>query len=228
MNLTNPWTDYTFVAFDTETSGKYPLSAEVCEIAGVKWSKGKIVDTFQSFCKTRLPMNQRVIDIHKITNEMLVGASELHQVLPQFYEFIGDSITIAHHAPFDLGFLAFEFEQLKMSLPLGPTICSCLLAQGILPKPHVINHRLATLVAHFGINQGQAHRALDDSKACLEVALRCFLKVDERLALTQPSSIADLQKIFEVQGGPLHWSGFSLKQLENQEPLASIIKASRE
>ena len=30
------WRDLTLIAFDTETSGKYPLSAEICEIAAVK------------------------------------------------------------------------------------------------------------------------------------------------------------------------------------------------
>jgi DNA polymerase III subunit epsilon len=51
-----PWRDLTFVGFDTETSGKYPIESEICEIAAVKWRGGQIVERFESLIKPSKPM----------------------------------------------------------------------------------------------------------------------------------------------------------------------------
>ena len=45
------WKEATFVAFDTETTGRYPLVAELVEIAAVKWKGGVIVDKYQTFAR---------------------------------------------------------------------------------------------------------------------------------------------------------------------------------
>ena len=52
------WKNKTWISFDTETTGKYPLGSEVCEIAAVKWKDGKIIDEFQSFCAISEPMGE--------------------------------------------------------------------------------------------------------------------------------------------------------------------------
>src|SRR5690554_250746 len=104
MNLDVKWSEVDWVAFDTETSGKYPLESEICEIAAVRWSKGSIVGHFRSFVKVSKPMSDEVIAIHNITNEMLVDAPPMSDVLPKFNEFIAGAFLIAHHAPFDMGF----------------------------------------------------------------------------------------------------------------------------
>src|ERR1700677_4644319 len=101
-----PWRDYTYVAFDTETSGKFPLVAEIVEIAGVKWQRGKVIETYQTFVKPQRPMGESVIRIHHITNEMVEDAPRIHEVLPGFDAFIQGSVLMAHHAAFDMGFLA--------------------------------------------------------------------------------------------------------------------------
>src|SRR5579872_1673573 len=91
------WRDYSYVAFDTETSGKFPLVAEIVEIAAVKWLGGKVIETFQTLVKPEKPMGEAVIKIHHITNEMVVGAPKIDQVIPKFDAFIKDCILIAHH-----------------------------------------------------------------------------------------------------------------------------------
>src|SRR5688572_10437354 len=114
MDLTKPWKEYTYVGFDTETSGKFPLVAEIVEVAAAKWRDGKVIDTYQSLVKPQKLMGEAVIRIHHITNEMVESAPNIVQVLPQFDEFIKDSILVAHHAAFDIGFMTLEYEKLKM------------------------------------------------------------------------------------------------------------------
>src|SRR5262249_33181247 len=113
MNQNVPWSQATFIAIDLETTGKYPLDAEICEMAAVKWQNGAVVDVFQSLIRPCTPMSQEVIAIHNITNEMVATAPLMAEKIFDFHRFIGDGFLLAHHAPFDLGFLSWEFERAR-------------------------------------------------------------------------------------------------------------------
>lgn len=199
-----PTKDLTWVAFDTETTGKYPVGADICEIAAVKWRDGKVVDTFESLVAVREPMGEEVIKIHGITNEMLQGAPEEKQVLERFLAFVEGHPLIAHHAPFDMGFLSFSIEKYGWALPANPVICSSLLSRTLIPESP--NHRLQTLTQFLSIPSERAHRALDDSLSCLHVAMSCM----ERL----PQPV--LADVMGQQGVELSWSRFSIQQLGAQ------------
>lgn len=214
MTNDRKWRESTFIAIDLETTGKYPLESEICEIAAVKWRAGEIVDEFQTLVKPSRPMGAEVIAIHNITNEMVESAPLIREVLPKFYEFIQDGFLMAHHAPFDLGFLTVELEKQKLPLPLNPVFCTCLLARRLVPESP--NHRLATLAQRFGIQTGQAHRALDDTKACLQLGLKCF-------EIAGPDTL--LTELFKIQGGDIPWSQFSISVLKSNVVYAKIIEA---
>ena len=209
------WRDLTLIAFDTETSGKYPLSSEICEIAAVKWRAGEIVETFETLIKPSRPMGAEVIAIHGITNEMVEKAPSISERIVDFHRFIAGGVVVAHHSPFDLGFVAHEFEKAKLSLPVDPALCSSLLSRKLFPESH--NHRLQTLIKFFDLPQGAAHRALDDTKACLEVALRCLDKAGELL-----------QNAFEAQGGAITWQRFSMKEIAERETVRVLMDGIRD
>ncbi len=205
------WRDLTIVAFDTETSGKYPLSAEICEIAGVKWKSGEITETFETLIKPTKTMGAEVIAIHGITNEMVEGAPSIQEKIADFHRFIQGAVVVAHHSPFDLGFVAHEFEKGGLPLPTEPALCSSLLSRKLFPESQ--NHRLQTLIQFFSLPQGAAHRALDDAKACLEVALRCLAKTGEQ---------STLGEAFAFQGGEITWNRFSMKALA-EKPVFRVL-----
>jgi DNA polymerase-3 subunit epsilon len=212
-----PWQDLEFVGFDTETTGKYPLAAEVCELAAVKWRGGEVIATYSTLLKPSQPMGAEVIGIHGITNEMVENAPRMSEKIVSFWEFIQGSVLIAHHAPFDLGFVSLAFEEANLALPILPVICSSLLSRKLFPQS--ANHRLQTLIGFFKLQQGQAHRAEDDARACLEVALKCF----EKLGSDAPLSLA-----LEAQGGALIWQRFSMQELLKTTPLVkTLIEAIR-
>ncbi len=206
------WRDLTLVAFDTETSGKYPLSAEICEIAAVKWRNGVIVDTFETLIKPVKTMGAEVIAIHGITNEMVENAPAIGERIAGFHAFLKGGVVVAHHSPFDLGFVAHEFEKAGLPLPVEPALCSSLLSRKLFPESQ--NHRLQTLIKFFELAQGTAHRALDDTKACLEVALRCLAKTGDD---------AEIAKAFEAQGGIITWQRFSMRDLEARAAIKELM-----
>jgi DNA polymerase-3 subunit epsilon len=211
------WFESTFIAIDLETTGKYPLDAEICEMAAVKWRNGQVVDTYQTLLKPALRMSDEVIAIHNITNEMVESAPLLEHKLAEFHAFLADGFILAHHAPFDMGFLAWEFEKARLLLPSNPGFCTSLLSRAI--NADVSNHRLATLAAHFGIEAGAAHRALDDAKTCLAVAMKYFEK------LGREAKLSDIQG-FQVT--PLPWTRFSIDALTEREHFRQMVRALRD
>ena len=211
------WSDATLIAIDLETTGKYPLDAEICEMAAVKWRGGEVIDTFQTLVRPRVQMDDFVISIHNITNEMCETAPWLEDKLADFHRFIGDGYVLAHHAPFDLGFLSWEFEKAHLPLPNYPALCTSLLSRAI--NADVANHRLATLAQHFGLDAGAAHRALDDAKTCLGVALKYFEKLGPE---------AKISDIMTIQATELPWTRFSIDTLTERDHLRTLVRALRD
>ncbi len=215
--MKSQWWDQTWIAIDLETTGKYPLDAEICEMAAVKWRAGEVIDRFQALIKPTYRMSDEVIAIHNITNEMVEEAPALADKLADFHKFIYDGFVLAHHAPFDLGFLTWEFEKARLSLPRFPAFCTALLSRAI--NADVRNHRLATLAQHFQIPAGAAHRAYDDAYTCLQVGLKYFEK------LGREAKISDIQTI---QVKELPWERFSIDNLTEREAMRTLVRALRD
>lgn len=195
--LSQHWKEITFVAFDTETSGAFPVGFEIVEIGAVKWKNGQILDRFQALLKPRVPMGEEVIKIHGITNEMVAESPSLDQILPDFMAFLGEAVLVAHHAPFDLGFLVYDLERLGLRIPTAPALCSSLLARRLIPES--ANHRLQTLVAFLNLGENRAHRALDDAESCQRLSEICFQRAGED---------ASLAEVVNKMGKRIAWSDY--------------------
>jgi DNA polymerase III subunit epsilon len=192
------WTQFSIVAFDTETSGAYPVESEIIELGAVKWQAGKIVDRFQSMLRPSKPLIEENIRIHGITNEMVAEAPLMLSQIGPFCEFIDGSLLLAHHAPFDLGFLVPEIEKQALQFPKNELLCTSLIARGLLATT---NHKLQTLVKELQLEGGAAHRAYDDAYACFQVFEVCCQKLGPE---------ATLGRLLAIQNKALTWDGFRL------------------
>nr|WP_295904632.1 exonuclease domain-containing protein [uncultured Bdellovibrio sp.] len=215
MNLDLPLNEYTYVAFDTETSGAYPIGYDIVEFGAVKWYKGKEVDRLQFLLKPRELMTDFIIGIHGITNDMVKDAPLMSEKIHEIHAFFKDSVVMAHHAPFDMGFVSIDFEKARLPLPSEPALCTSLLSRKWIHG--VENHKLQTLVKHMAIDGGQAHRAYDDAKACLHVALGCFQKMGEEMTLAGA---------IKSQGKNLWWRDYSL-MFSTDNQLKNLIEATQ-
>lgn len=214
LDLLKPWSEQTFIAFDTETSGAYPIGYDIVEFGAVKWQGGKIIDELQILIKPREPMSDFIIGIHGITNQMVENAPVMKDVIGRIDEFIKDDILMAHHAAFDIGFMAYEYEKNNLAFPLNSVLCTSLISRKLILGCE--NHKLQTLVRYLGINGGSAHRALDDARACLHVGLKSFEKIGEK---------ASLEQIYQCQGPLMEWKKFCI-QGDNSPLVKNIIEAT--
>ncbi len=216
FNLNDSWTNYPLVAFDTETSGAYAIESEVIELGAVKWFNGQIVDRFQTLLKPKKLLTEENIRIHGISNEMVANAPLMSDKIHDFYQFINGSVLLAHHAPFDLGFLAIAFEIHNVQFPKTLNVCSSLLARALLTTT---NHKLQTLIKELRLTGGEAHRAYDDAYACMQVFFKCMEKIapDERLS-----------RILEVQNKNLDWNNYAVNRSGSKVLEALFIASSQQ
>ena len=202
FNLNDSWKNYPVVAFDTETSGAYAIESEIIELGAVKWLNGKIIDRFQTLLKPAKPLVESNIRIHGITNEMISTAPFMIEKIKAFAEFIDGSILLAHHAPFDLGFLTLDFEKNQIPFPHTLNLCTSLLSRALIATT---NHKLQTLVKELALTGGEAHRAYDDAFACMQVFFKCCEKLAAELIPDE-----SLSRLVAVQGKDLDWKNYAV------------------
>jgi len=165
--------DTTFAVIDLETSGGSPNSgAGITEIGVVKVRGGVVVDTFQSFVDPGHSLPAFITQLTGITDEMLLSAPFIDEVLPTLIEFLGspnETVLVAHNSPFDMSFLKAAALVHKFPWPNYLTVDTARLARAVLDPDEVVNSKLGTLAIFFNANTSPNHRALDDALATVDV-----------------------------------------------------------
>jgi DNA polymerase III epsilon subunit family exonuclease len=159
-----PLTDVTFLAFDTETTGLFPIMHRVVEVGAVRFRlDGQQLATFQTLVDPQTPIPEDAQRIHRITDSMVRGQRGIEHVLPRFIEFLGapDTVLLAHNAPFDLGFLAMALTRLGMPYPPHRLIDTLDLARRLYPTWP--SHSLENMGPRLNVAGGAEHRALADA-----------------------------------------------------------------
>lgn len=161
-------TDRVGLIIDLETTGLDTERNEVLEIAAIKFGYAddritSVIDTFQAFQQPTAPIEPAITVLTGITDAMVEGHHIDSAALEQFVADV--HITIAHNAAFDR----------KVAERHWPLFANChwaCSATGIDWKAHGLSGaRLAYLLAECGLFH-DAHRALDDCHAVLEILAR--------------------------------------------------------
>lgn len=165
--------DTTFAVLDLETSGGSPrLGAGITEIGVVKVKGGEVLGTFQSFVDPGHALPYFITELTGITDQMLVSAPFIDEILPTLFEFLGnpeETVVVAHNSPFDLSFLKAAALTHEIDWPEYLTVDTARLARAVLDRDEVTNCKLSTLAQFFGAATSPNHRALDDATATVDV-----------------------------------------------------------
>ena len=168
-----PLSQTTFAVLDLETSGGSPkFGAGITEIGVVKVRGGTVLGTFQSFVDPGHSLPPFITQLTGITDEMLLSAPFIDEVLPTLFEFLGspdETVLVAHNSPFDMSFLKAAALTHEYPWPNYQTVDTARLARAVLDRDEVLNCKLGTLAAFFNATTSPTHRALDDALATVDV-----------------------------------------------------------
>ncbi len=195
-----------YVVFDVETTGLSVTSNRLIEIAGVKMQDGKVLDRFASFVNPHERIPYHISQLTHITDDMVKDAPNAEEVVPQFLQFVGDAVLVAHNARFDIGFMQEACRRLKLPQIENAVLDTLELARLLFPG--MKNHRLNTLSDKFKVPLNNHHRAIDDAEALGHVLYHLIKEAGER-------NIVNLARLNDFVG----------KDLSNTRPFHSNIYA---
>ena len=166
-------TKETYVFFDTETTGLYPLMGDrIIEIAMIKTKDGNKVDELQLLINPGKPIPEEVSNVNHITDDMVRSMPQFNDdIADKILDFIDGAILVAHNAAFDIGFLSYEFARLGrvwIKWSAVDTLQAAYKALPSLPKKN-----LGALCRYYNVvskeESSEFHRALFDTEALMNV-----------------------------------------------------------
>jgi DNA polymerase III subunit epsilon len=167
--LGEPLHSVTFVVVDLETTGGSPHDASITEIGAVKVRGGEVLGEFQTLVRPDTAIPAFISVLTGITDAMVAQAPRIEIALPEFLDFAGDSVLVAHNAPFDIGFLKAATAACGRPWPTLAVLDTAKLARRVLRRDEVRNCKLSTLARHFRATTEPNHRALADARATVDV-----------------------------------------------------------
>lgn len=180
-----------FVVTDLETTGFSPGLNQIIEVAAVRLRGYEVEEEFSALVDPGVEVPWQITQVTGITSAMLRGQGRIQEVLPRYLRFLGSDCFVAHNAPFDQKFLAYE--STRLGYPFAPASC-CTLALARRFLSGLRSRSLDALAEHLGIVNPARHRALGDARATVEV-LRCFLRQAEAAGVRRKSELFEYWKI---------------------------------
>ncbi len=150
-----------YVVFDLETTGTSAKKDKIIELSALKVRGGKVEEEFSTLVDPGCSIPYYASQVNNITDEMVKGAPQIEEVLPQFLEFAGDDVFLGHNiGRFDLKFIYRECKNYGLAAAENDYIDTLPISRACLPK--LAHHTMSDLAGHFGISTAGAHRALAD------------------------------------------------------------------
>ncbi len=187
--------DASFCVLDLETTGLDMSNDVIINIGAVKIKKGKITKLFEAYTKPPIPIPALSTEFHGMVDSMFVDKPIVAEVLPEFLQFVGDSVIVGHHISFDIHMLHRHIKEIynvgMMNATWLDTMFLYQLAHG-----DQVHQPLDHLLEQYCVQCDQRHTALGDVVATAKV----FVKIMEEL----PNSYRTIGDLFRAQNKIRH------------------------
>lgn len=220
MNTSNNSNQHRIVVLDTETTGMnqdggpHYLGHRIVEIGAVEIIDRKLTGRhFHVYIKPDREIQAEAVEIHGITDEFLRDKPEYRDVHQEFLEFINGAELIAHNAPFDVGFMDYEFEKLNPSIGKTAQYCkvtdTLAMAKKIFPGKR---NNLDILCTRYGIDN--SHRTLHGALLDAEILADVYLLMTGG------------QTSLQFSAGGEGVGGESIKRVSEQRKTLKVLRAT--
>ncbi len=177
--------DDTYVVFDIETTGLKKEVDKIIEIGAVKVKNGEIIDRYSTFVNPNREITAEITKLTGIDDSMVKDYDNEDVILPEFINFIGNSVLVAHNAGFDVSFI--RQWAVNNDYVIDNTVVDTVeLGRVLLPKLH--NFKLDTICDALSVSLKGHHRAVNDAEATAE----CFIKFLDMLKAENITNLDDV------------------------------------
>jgi DNA polymerase III epsilon subunit family exonuclease len=179
-----------FCVVDLETTGLDLTTDVIINIGAVKLKKGKITKLFEAYTKPPIPIPQESTAFHGMVDSMFVDKPQVGEVLPEFLQFIGDSVIVGHHINFDIRMLHRHLKEIY-DVGIADTIWLDTMFLYQISHEDQKHQPLDHLLKHYCVECDQRHTALGDVVATAKV----FVKIMKEL----PPSFETIGDLYRAQ-----------------------------
>ena len=175
-----------FVVLDLETSGIDPKSADIIEVAMIRYENGKEVARYDDLIKVDYELPDIITVITGITDEDLEkDGRSADEVYKEINKVIKGAYMVGHNINFDYAFL----KSAGIDLDILGLIDTIPIAQTL--YPNFVSYSLESLSDDLEIKHKNRHRAMGDVEATLEL-----MKIMWKEAGTLPKNlISEIQEL---------------------------------
>jgi DNA polymerase-3 subunit epsilon len=170
-----------YAVFDTETTGYYPFAGDEIIALSAVTTDGKTMDREPYFDRLVNPYREipsTITELTAITRQQTDQAASLLYLMPEFLDFVGDRVLVAHPAAFDLNFINLKLRR----------CCQCKLRHHVIDMMQVAyhlfpawpNHSLERLADYYKIPLCNRHRSLADAQLTAHIWHRFLQELDAR------------------------------------------------
>ena len=173
-----PLAGLTYTVIDLETTGLKPQGNGITEICCLRVEGGLETGRFTTLVNPGRPIPPFIQTMTGITDAMVRDAPTFGEIAPSLLEFLGESVLVAHNAPFDLSFLNYGLYCLGRRNLHNQVVDTLRLARRLLPD--LPRGSLDAVTLHLGISVADRHRASGDAEATAAVLLRLLAVCGDR------------------------------------------------
>ncbi len=188
-----------FVVFDCETTGLEPSQGdEIVSIGAVRIHRGRVMhgETFELLANPGREIPALATSIHGITNDDVIEAPPVEEVIRRFHAFAGDAVLVGFNIAFDLRFLKLKQRQCGVRFD-QPTLDALLLS--ILLHDHTGEHTMESIAERLGVGVGGRHTALGDSLTTAEIFIRLLDLLPAESITTLAEATAAQERMIEYR-----------------------------
>lgn len=151
----------TYAVVDVETTGLSVSEHEIIEIGACIIEEGEIVKQFHALVQIGTRVPQPIQALTGITDDIIAREGQvLHDVMPEFLAFVGNSTVVSHNADFDYGFLRSACRRCGLPLFSNPCVDTLMMARRLIDD--LKSYKLSALLEYFGIEADGMHRSMQD------------------------------------------------------------------
>ena len=149
-----------YIAIDLETTGIRLSKDKIIEVGLLKVKDSHIIDTFYCVINPDMQVDDKILELTKISKNELENAKRIHEVINHIVDFCEEYVLLGHNTIFDYSFVKKEANRAGLEFEKRG-IDTYKLCKKVLPEN--VRKNLTEACGYFGIERKNSHRAFSDA-----------------------------------------------------------------